>query len=229
MANFLLIHGTTQGPGGWDRLVRELEQRGHRSFAVDLAVSDATSMTELAEFVEGQVPTDFSDPMVVAHSGMGPLIPDVGRAVGASHGVWLAAGVPSRDRSLREEIDLGPTEIFNAEWIGQDPTKDPVLASYFLFHDCTLEDLQWALTTARLYAPSFLYASRLRESSFPSTYILGTQDRVIRPDWSRRVARSRLGATPIEINAGHCLQVSAAGELARILDALSGETALSSA
>ena len=33
--------------------------------------------------------------------------------------------------------------------------------------------------------------------------IVGSQDRVVSPDWSRRVARDRLGVEPIEIPTGH--------------------------
>jgi pimeloyl-ACP methyl ester carboxylesterase len=226
MANFVLIHGTTQGPDGWDRLVRELAGRGHRSVAVDLASSPATSLDDLTDIVKRQVHGDFRDPIVVAHSGAGPLIPDVGHALGASRGVWLSAGVPSTDKSLREEIDLAPTEIFNPEWIGQNPTEDPVLGAYFMFHDCDLEVLQWALTTVRLFAPHFLYSGRLPLSpEFPSTYILGTRDRIIRPEWSRRVARSRLGGAPIEMDGGHCLHVSDPAGLADVLDELSRSSA----
>ena len=33
--------------------------------------------------------------------------------------------------------------------------------------------------------------------------ILGTEDRLVNPDWSRRVARERLGVEPVELPTGH--------------------------
>jgi hypothetical protein len=36
--DFLLVHGSTQGPGGYDRLAAALQDRGHRTVAADLPV-----------------------------------------------------------------------------------------------------------------------------------------------------------------------------------------------
>jgi len=33
---FVLVHGTTQSPAGWDRLAAALGARGHRVTAIDL-------------------------------------------------------------------------------------------------------------------------------------------------------------------------------------------------
>lgn len=40
-----------------------------------------------------------------------------------------------------------------------DPTTDPVLATYFLFHDCDLATLRWALTTLRASLPRSFYTT----------------------------------------------------------------------
>jgi pimeloyl-ACP methyl ester carboxylesterase len=227
VADFVLVHGTTQGPTGWDRLVEELAQRGHRSAAVDLAAVPAESLEELVGVVQMQVPADFDAPIVAAHSGSGPLLPGVTQLLGASRAVWLAALIPSRDSTLLHEIETAPEVIFNEEWIGENPTTDQSAAAYFLFHDCDLETLRWALSTVRLFAPPFLYSSATPTFiDIPSTYIAGTHDRVIRPDWSRRAARSRLGADFITLDAGHCPHVSRAAQLAEILDKLSASEGL---
>ena len=162
MADFVLIHGTTQAPQGWDRLAAALHLRGHRAIAVDLAGCDERPIAECADAVSQQAPTDLNAPIVVAHSGTGPVLPTVARLLDARRQVWLAAIVPDGRRPLLEEIRSAPTEIFNPEWPGKDPTADPVLAGYFLFHDCDLETLQWALSTLRLFAPSALYAEAVR-------------------------------------------------------------------
>ena len=126
MADFVLVHGTTQAPQGWDRLVAALRSRGHRSIAVDLAGGDERSVAEYAEEVSRQVPADVNAPIVVAHSGTGPVLPATARLLDAQRQVWLAAIVPDGRRPLLEEIRSAPTEIFNPEWPGKDPTEDPV-------------------------------------------------------------------------------------------------------
>jgi len=76
------------------------------------------------------------------------VLPAAARALGAAHQVWLAATIPDGRHALLEEMRADPGAIFNPEWIGQDPTADPVLAAYFLFHDTDLATLRWALGNA---------------------------------------------------------------------------------
>lgn len=78
--------------------------------------------------------------MVLAHSAAGLLLPALARHLDAVHQIWLAAAVadyPGR-RSLLVELQTDPEAMFNPEWLGIDPTSDPVLATYFLFHDADL-------------------------------------------------------------------------------------------
>ena len=93
-----------------------------------------------------------------------------------------------------------------------------MLAAYFLFHDCDLESLQWALTTLRLFAPAALYADPVALAAHnPSAYVVATRDRTLRPQWCRRAAIERLGAEVVEIDAGHCPHVSRPAEFASLL------------
>jgi len=100
--------------------------------------------------------------------------------------VWLAAAVPdvSRGRSFIDEVRADPGAITNTEWLGQNPVGDRVLATYFLFHDCDLATVQWALTTLRLFAPQAVYHEVPGLDSWPplpSTYILPSDDRTLLP------------------------------------------------
>ncbi|MEO6115199.1 MAG: alpha/beta hydrolase, partial [Pseudolysinimonas sp.] len=208
----------TQSPRGWDRLVGELEILGHRAVAVELANSIYPSSQGFAAEIGTQVPKDFVKPIVVAHSGSGPLLSAVSSRLSASHQVWLAALVPDGQQSLQEEISAGPETIFNPEWIGVDPTQDDALATYFLFHDVGFKTLQWARSTLRLFAPSALYSElNPPHRDIPSTYICGTLDRVLKPSWAIAAAQIRLGAEIVEMSAGHCPHVSQPRTLARIL------------
>jgi pimeloyl-ACP methyl ester carboxylesterase len=223
MADFVLLHGTTQSPLGWERLVVALRQRGHAAHAVDLPTDAPGLLAEdYARVIRGQVPGEVVAPIVVAHSGSGLLLP-AARGLAARHQVWPAAVVPDRHggRSLLDEVRTGPTAIFNAEWLGQNPVDDPGLATYFLFHNCDLATLRWALTTLRLFNPQAAYQEVPRPEAWPAiptTCVVATEDRTIRPDWLRRVARERLGVQPLEVPGGHCPHVSRPDLMADLLD-----------
>jgi pimeloyl-ACP methyl ester carboxylesterase len=102
--------------------------------------------------------------------------------------------------------------------MGADPFADDAVAARLLYHDCDEETLEWALGTRRLFRPEAVYAERISLApEIPSTYVVATEDRTIRPDWQRRIARERLGVEPIEIASGHCPNVSQPVRLAEIL------------
>jgi pimeloyl-ACP methyl ester carboxylesterase len=226
VAEIVLIHGTTQSPAGFERLQLSLRARGHQAYAVDLPTDRPALLAgDYAQIIRAQVEPNVIDPVVLAHSGSGPLLPAAAQALHARHQVWLAAAVPDvqSGRSFMDEVHADPTAIMNAEWLGRNPVDDPVLAAYFLFHDCDLATLQWALTTLRLFAPQAAYhelPDSALWSSVPSTYILPSDDRTLLPKWMRQVARERLGVEPIEMPGGHCPHVSRPEQLTDILDAL---------
>jgi pimeloyl-ACP methyl ester carboxylesterase len=50
-------------------------------------------------------------------------------------------------------------------------------------------------------------------------YVLGREDAVFNPAWSRRAARDRLRVEPVELEGGHFVPLTAPGAVA---DALAG-------
>jgi hypothetical protein len=154
------------------------------------------------------------EPVVVAHSGGCLLLPAIAREVGARHLVWLAGYVPdpAGGQSFAGEIKASGAEMFGPEWrsLTEPPTADPVVAAYFLFHDCDLETLPWAVSTLRLFFPVGAYqeAGQPAEPVAPSTYVLPRGDRTFWPQSMRAAARERLGVDPVEIDGGgHCPHV----------------------
>ena len=158
-------------------------------------------------------------PVVVAHSAAGLLLPSVARRVDASHQVWLAAVIPDGTRSLLAEFANAPGEMFNDEWLGHDAVADPVLATHFLFHDCDLATLRWALGTLRRFVMRRMLSEPVaRALDIRSTSIVATGDRTLRPSWSVAASRDRLGIEPRVIDAGHCPHVSQPSQVATIID-----------
>jgi pimeloyl-ACP methyl ester carboxylesterase len=219
MSDFILIHSTGEAPACWQRLSAALELHGHRTHPVDLPVDRPELLAaDYANIMREQV-GHVAEPIVLAHSASGTLLSDASKALNARHRVWLAAWVPNPHASLLEEVRSNPTEAFNPDWIGKDPIKDSSVAINFLYHDCDKATIDWALTTRRLFMPSAVYNQRIAlDHDIPSSYIVASGDRTIRPDWQRRMARERLRIEPIEIATGHCPHVSDPEHLAQLLD-----------
>jgi pimeloyl-ACP methyl ester carboxylesterase len=218
VTDFVLIHSTGQGAAGWGRLVRALaERRRHTAHAVELPNDPGLLAADFAELVRGQV-DGVAAPIALAHSGSGPLLPASARALEACHQVWLAAWVPDPQTSFAEESAAHAEDAFNPDWLGKDPVGDDTAAATFVYHDCDAATRDWALSTRRLFLPRAVYGERISlVEGLPSTYIVATHDRTIRPEWQRRMARERLGVEPIEIGSGHCPNVSQPDRLAEIL------------
>ena len=213
----VLIHSTGQGAAGWERVVGALTERRLTAHAVELPSAPELLAEDYAELIRRQVGA-VAAPIVLAHSGAGPLLPAAARALKAGHQVWLAAWVPDPEASFVQDTDRHARAAFDPDWIGKDPIEDDAVAAAFLYHDVDDATLEWALSTRRLFLPRGVYGERLPLApEIPSTYIVATYDRTIRPEWQRQMARKRLGVEPIEMPAGHCPNVSQPDRLAELL------------
>lgn len=221
MGDVVLVHGTTQSAAGFRGVVKALEDSGHRAIAVDVPGGKATTSAGFARLIGEQVPADFARPTVVAHSAAGLLLPALARHLNAAHQVWLAAAVAdyAGRRSLLTEVQDNPRSVFNSEWIGVDPSQDPVLATYFLFHDADLATLQSALTTVSSCDLSAIYAEIPVEdpARLPSIYVLPADDRTLRTEWMRRTFHERLKGELIEVTGAHNFYAANPRETASII------------
>jgi hypothetical protein len=107
VADFVLVHGSTQSPAGWNRLAGALSTRGHRVTAIDLPVDQPEwTVADYARGAAAQAGEPGGRRVVVGHSGAGVLLPAIAQAAGASAVVWLAAYVPdlAGGHSMAEDI-----------------------------------------------------------------------------------------------------------------------------
>lgn len=219
VTDIVLIHGTSQGPAGWDLVTAALGGMGHRTHAVKLESSFDLTPDDYAHVVASQIELD-GPPVVVAHSGGGLLLPATARLLGALRQVWLAAVVPNGETSLLDDLSTEP-EMFNPDWLGVDPVDDLDVAKAFLFHDCPRPQLPWALTTLRRFVPSYAYSRPVQlTKEIPSIYVSCSLDRTLRPRWCVDAAAARLGVKAIVLPTGHCPHVSDPYKVARIISAL---------
>jgi predicted alpha/beta hydrolase family esterase len=222
VSDVVLVHGSTQSAAGFWRLTEALSGRGHRALTVEVPSAAATASTAYAELLTAQLPADLHRPVIAAHSAAGLLLPALAERLDAAHLVWLAAAVAdyAGGRSLLDEIRADPTAVFHEEWIGVDPTSDPVLATYFLFHDADLATLRRALRTVARCDLTAIYAETppVDPAVRPSTYLLPVEDRALTRAGMLNMARERLGVDPVEVPGGHNTYVAHSEEVAEVID-----------
>jgi hypothetical protein len=107
-----------------------------------------------------------------------------------------------------------PDEHRRNAWIDEALTRE------LLFDDVDAETAHAAFERLR---PQALhpYAQPFSLERFPetaSTYVVCADDRMVGPDWSRHVARERLGADLIELPGGHSPFLSRPAQLADLLN-----------
>lgn len=218
MATFVLVHGSTHSARAWDFVKAELERQQQVVITPELPADepDAGASRYADAIVAAIAETEAA--IVVAHSAAGWFLPIVAARLRVKRMVFLAAAVSRVGTSFLELLQAEP-DMLNPAWIGKDPRIDAV-ANEFLFHDCTPDKLAFAHATIRVIRARGAMLEKYpleRWPDAPSSSIVCDEDRTIRPEWSRRIARSQLGIEPIEIDGGHCPYISRPKELARLL------------
>lgn len=94
MADFVLVHSPVTGPSTWQRVAAELTERGYR--VVVPATPPAATSLGWAAFVgsAAALARGLRHPVVVGHSGAGPLLPRIGDRLQASALVFVDSDVP---------------------------------------------------------------------------------------------------------------------------------------
>ncbi len=156
--------------------------------------------------------------VVVAHSAAGWFLPIVAARHRVRRMVFLAAMVPQIGLSFLERLKAEP-EMINPAWVGKDPRVEAI-ADEFLLHDCPPDRLNWGHATIRIVNLRQIMTEPYPLEQWPETpasYIVCAEDRTIRPEWSRIVARSQLKIEPHELPGGHCPYISRPVELVELL------------
>ena len=219
---FILIHGAWHGAWCWERLVAPLRERGHGAIAVDLPSDDPTvGLDAHADAVAGFLLED--DVIAVGHSLHGLLLPLVAARRPVRTLVYLCAFVPVEGRSMSEQFRESPEPILlfperpETDGVGRSHWPDEAVARRALYPDLSDEDASWAFERLRPQAPTTQRETQPAGAEVPAVSIVGAHDAAVNPDWSRRGARERLGADPIEIDAGHFPMIATPELLADVL------------
>jgi pimeloyl-ACP methyl ester carboxylesterase len=228
MTTFALVHGGWLGAWCWELLTPLLEQAGHDVVAMDLPAEDGmASFENYADVVCASLDGLDEDIVLVGHSYGGNTIPLVAARRPARHLVYLCALVPDVGRSMFDQLQDEP-DILNPRWVQglSEPDEqlrttwvDLDLARELICADC--DDAIAAASVNRL-RPQSAYPNTLPFplAEFPSvssTYVVCTDDQFVSPQWSKRIARDRLGANLIELPGGHSPLLSQPSAVADVL------------
>jgi pimeloyl-ACP methyl ester carboxylesterase len=172
---------------------------------------DSAGLPEYADAVV-QALGDRSETIVVAQSFGAFTAPLVCERVSVELLVLVAGMVPAPGEPPR---DWWANTGYESD-AGDD---DDVIATYY--HDVPPELASEALKRARGQSatPTEEPWPLKAWPDVPTRFVLCTDDRLFRPEFLRRVVRERLGITPDEIDAGHCVALSRPKELATRLEA----------
>jgi pimeloyl-ACP methyl ester carboxylesterase len=196
---------------------------------MELPVDDSSaSFDDYADAVCAAVAdVDGDELVVVGHSLAGQTIPLVAARRLIRRLVYLCALVPIPGQSFVQQMSEDQ-EMLNADYpkgLGSKDSEDrrawvdEDLARLHLFGDC--DEHTAAAAVARL-RPQSLHPYRLPCSltAFPevdASYVVCDADRMVNPEWSRRIARERLNAELIELPGSHSPFYSRPKMLAELL------------
>jgi pimeloyl-ACP methyl ester carboxylesterase len=235
MTTFALVHGGYHGPWCWERLTPLLEQAGHEVVTMDVPLEDSTATFDTyADVVCAAIDDCDRDTVLVGHSYAGNIIPLVAARRPLRHLVYLCAMVPEVGRSLVEQLTDTPAMLTPAYEQGLSALDEQMcqrwvdldIAGEVFYGDCDADVAKVALDRLRPQSVKpALYPSSLAEHpEVSTTYVMCSDDRMLRPEWSRAAVSRLLTAELIELPGDHSPMLSRPAVLA---DLLCGLTAAS--
>ena len=231
MTTFVLVHGAWHGAWCWEKLIPEVEARGHRVVAMDLPSDDPEATFEMYADVVAkamrEMPED--DVVLVGHSLGGLTVPIVAEREPVRRLVYLCALPAIPGLSFLDQ--LGTEKMLNMGYVagmgeadaqGRRGWADADLARQFMYADCDDEIAESAIARLRPQAQS-PYSIPCPLDSYPdvpTTYIVCSDDQLVNPEWSRDFAHRGLDADLIELPGSHSPFMSRPADLASVLDDL---------
>ena len=220
MATFALIHGAGDVGWYWHLVQAELRARGHDSVAPDLPCDhDAADLSDYADAVVRAI-GDRIDVVVVGQSYGGFTAPLVADRIDARALILVAGMVPAPGETPADWWDNTGYRQAVAQQSRRDGgltgSNDPFVA---FFHDVPRALAEQALRNERSESHAAYHQPWPLAAwpDVPTRFVLCTEDRFFPAAFLRDVVSTRLGLTPVEIDAGHCAALSSPTELTDLL------------
>jgi pimeloyl-ACP methyl ester carboxylesterase len=227
MTTFALVHGGWHGAWCWDLLTPLLEEVGHGVVTMDLPAGDGSATFDTYADVVCAAIDGCDDVVLVGHAMNGSTAALVAARRPVRHVVYLCAFIPALGKNLWEQFasEVGMTDFawmaamdeFDAQ--GAQAWVHRTLAKEILFADVDDTVAERAIDRLRPQAhnPAKVAFSLSQFPSVRSTSVICADDRMVGPEWSRRVARERLHADIVELPGGHSPFLSRPTALANVL------------
>jgi pimeloyl-ACP methyl ester carboxylesterase len=153
---------------------------------------------------------DEADVVLVPHSLGGLVGPVVATRRPLRAVVYLCALVPEPGLSFNEQLAAADEPVLTLEGgrevddQGRSHWPDPEATARIMYGELTPKDARWA---AGLLRPQAQKSQAERSPAPPAGLrvesVIGANDSLLSPEWSRHAARTRLGVEAVEIPAGH--------------------------
>jgi pimeloyl-ACP methyl ester carboxylesterase len=224
MPEIVLVHGAWADGSCWSEVIARLQAAGHDVIAPQFPE------TSLADDVARlrQVLSRLNGPVVlVGHSYGGQIVTALGAdAPNVAALVYIAAFGLDEGESLGALLGSGPPTpalahlVIDGKGFGWLPEDD------FVGHFASGVDPARARVLYAVQQPISLstFEDVMGEpawKSHPSWYMVATGDEAIPPDAERQFA-ARMGATTVEVDAGHLAMVSHPDEVVKLVEAAVG-------
>jgi pimeloyl-ACP methyl ester carboxylesterase len=224
MPSYVLIPGAGGDAREWNRLVTELESRGHEAIAISLpagdddagwkeyadavvrAVGDRPGLVLVAQSLAG-----FTAPLVCEHAPvdllilLNAMIPQPGET---GEAWWSNTGWKAAAAEYRASIGLSDKDAEDDNVVYFHDVPKEVVADY-------VSGPEFAQSWTPMTQPWPLAAW----PDVPTRVLAGRDDRLFPATFQQRIARERLGIDADVIDGGHMVALSRPRELAERLEA----------
>jgi pimeloyl-ACP methyl ester carboxylesterase len=213
----VLVHGAYADGSSWSEVIKLLHGAGVTATAVQNPLSSLADDVEHTRWVLAQQP----GPVILAgHSFAGTVISQAGPHPAVTGLVYVAARAPDAGEDYAALAGRFPAAPASAGLVYADGfgalTEDAFLND---FAGGVEPDLARVLYAVQGRVSDTLFSDRTTAAAWrsrPAWYAVSRQDRTISPELQRFMA-GRMGATTVEIEAGHLSLISHPGEVTQLI------------
>ena len=221
LPNIVLVHGAWADGSCWSAVIESLQAEGYHCTAPQFPeTSTADDVARLRHVLARQDgPT-----IVVGHSYGGQILTTLGSDAPNVVGlVYIAAFGLDEGESLGALLGAGPPTPALAHLIVDEQGFASVPEDDFVTHFASGVDPVKARILHAVQQPISMstFEDVMGEptwKSHPSWYMVAAGDQAIPPDAERQFA-ARMGATTVEVDAGHLAMVSHADDVVKLIEA----------